>query len=193
MITAAALKDRRVAARRTDDPDLVEAERLKARLARARDKRVPLYLSREEFLAICRWKLGDQYSRAAHLLESSSGKRIKRATQMAFSFKDKDAEFELAGRLTILRLLPGVGIGVASAILALCYPKRYAPLDPRVWRAIFDEQRGGLDVTDYGRYLVRISELAAEVRTLDPKGAWSMQLVAHHAGGSDEGAAATSV
>ena len=34
MITAADLKDRRVAARRADDPDLAEAERLKARLAR---------------------------------------------------------------------------------------------------------------------------------------------------------------
>lgn len=190
MITAAALKDRRIAAKRTDDPNLVEAERLKARLARARDRRVPLYLSRDEFLAVCRWKLGDQYGRAAHLLESSSEKRIKRTTQMAFSFKDKEAEFELAARLTILRLLPGVGIGVASAILALCYPKRYAPLDTRVWRALFDEQRGGLDVADYGRYLARLSELAAEVRTLDPKGAWSIQLVAYYAWGGDEGALA---
>jgi len=31
-----------------------------------------LYLSRAEFRAVCRWKLGDQYGRADHLLESSS-------------------------------------------------------------------------------------------------------------------------
>ena len=182
MITAAALKDRRIAAKGTDDADLVEAERLKARLARARDKRVPFNLSREEFLAVCRWKLGDQYGRAAHLLESSSEKRIKRTTQMAFAFKDKEAEFELRARLTILCLSPGVGIGVASAALALCYPKRYAPLDARVWSALFDKQRSGFELADYGPYLARLSELAAEARTLDPKGAWSVQLVAYHAG-----------
>ena len=78
---------------------ITTAERLKARLGRARDKRVPLYLSRDELLSICRWKLRDQYSRAARLLESSSEKRVKRTTQMAFACKDKDAGFELAGRL----------------------------------------------------------------------------------------------
>ena len=186
MVTAATLKDRRMAAKGTGDPDLVEAERLKARLARSRDKRVPLYLSRDELLSVCRWKLGDQYVRAASLLESSSEKRVKRTTQAAFTFKDKEAEFELAARLTILRLLPGVGIGAASAILALCYPKRYAPLDSRAWRALFNERRGSLDAADYRRYLARLSELVAEVRQLDPKGAWSMQLVAYHAGGNGE-------
>ena len=89
MITAAALKDRRIAGKGAEHGDLAEADRLKARLARARDKRVPFYLSRDEFLAVCRWKLADQYGRAAHLLESNSEKRIKRATQMAFGFKDR--------------------------------------------------------------------------------------------------------
>jgi hypothetical protein len=186
MITAADLKDRRIAAKRTDDPDRATTERLKTRLARARDKRVPLYLSREEFLAICRWKLGDQYSRAARQLESSSEKRIKRVTQMAFGFKDKDAGFDLAARVTILRLLPGVGLGIASAVLALCYPKTYAPIDARVWRTLFDEQRGSFDVADYQGYLARLGELVAEVRALDPKGRWSAELVVFYTQGGGE-------
>ena len=191
MITAAVLKDRRIAAKHTDDPDLVEAERLKARLARARDKRVPFYLSRDEFLAVCRWKLGDQYGRAARLLESSSEKRVKRTTQMAFACKDKEVEFELSGRVTILRLLPGVGIGVASAILALCYPKRYAPLDARVWSALFDQQRSTFELADYRRYLTRLGELGAEVRAIDRKGGWSVQLVGYFAGDDDDGRSAS--
>lgn len=186
MITTATLKDRRIATKHTDDPVLMEAERLKTRLARARDKRVPLYLSRDEFLSICRWKLGNQYSRVGQQLESSSQKRIKRTTQMAFACKDKEAEFELAGRVTILRLLPGVGIGVATAILALCYPKRYASLDARVWRALFDEQRSGFELADYERYLARLRELAAEVRAFDPKGGWSVQLAEYFAGVGDK-------
>jgi hypothetical protein len=184
MITAADLKDRRIAAKHVDDPDLVEAERLKARLSRARDKRVPFYLSREEFLAVCRWKLGGQYGRSAHLLESSSERRIKRTTQMAFGCKDKEVEFELAGRITVLRLLPGVSIRLASAILALCYPKRYAALDPSVWRELFDEQRSSFELADYRRFLERLSELAAEARTIDRKGGWSVQLAGYYAGGS---------
>lgn len=185
MIATAALRDRRLAAKHGDDPHLAEAERLKARLARARDKRVPLHLSRDEFLSICRWQLRDQYGRTAHLLESSSDKRIKRTTQMAFGCKDKEAGFELAGRVTILRLLPGVGIGVASAILALCYPKRYAPLDSGVWRALFDEDRSAFELPDYRRYLARLTELAGDVRALDPKGNWSVQLVVFFAAGDD--------
>jgi len=187
MITATDLKDRRLAARHTKDADLTEAERLKTRLARARDKRVPLHLSRDEFLAVCRWKLGDQYGRAAHLLESNSEKRVKRTSQMTFAVKDKDAEFELAGRVTILRLLPGVGIGVASAVLALCYPRWYAALDPRAWRALFDEERSVFELADYRRYLTRLSELEAEIRTLDPKGAWTVQLVGFYASRDDLG------
>ena len=181
MITAADLRDRRVAARHADDPDLAESERLKARLARARDKRVPFYLSRDEFLDICRWRLRDQYSRSARLLESSSEKRIKRTTQMAFACKDKDADFELAGRVTILRLLPGVGIGVASTILALCYPRRYAPLDSRVWRRSSTRSAPPSSWPTIGAYLDRLSELAAEVKALDPKGGWSVQLVDYYA------------
>lgn len=185
MITATALKDRRLAAKRTEDPDLVEAERLKARLARARDKRVPFYLSCDEFLAVCRWKLGDQYGRAAHLLESNSEKRIKRTTQMAFAFKDKDADFEMGARLAILGLLPGVGLGVATAILGLCYPKTCAPIDSRSWQALFDERRTSFDVAACRRFQERLNELAAEVRAIDPKGRWSVQAVGYHAGVDD--------
>jgi len=45
-------------------------------------------------------------------------------------------------------------------------------------------------VADYQRYLARLGELLAEVRTLDPKGVWSMQLVAYHRVRGDEGARA---
>lgn len=185
MITAATLKDCRLAAKRTEVPGLVEAERLKARLARACDKRVPFYLSCDEFLAVCRWKLGDQYGRAAHLLESSSEKRIKRVTQMAFAFKDKDADFELRARLATLGLLPGVGLGVATAILGLCYPKSYAPIDSRAWQALFDERRSAFDAAAYRRFEERLSELAAEVRAIDPKGRWSVQTVGYYVGAGD--------
>lgn len=182
MITAQTLRDSRLAAKRSRDGDLAATERLKARLARARDKRVPFYLTREEFLEICRWKLGEQYSRSSRALESSSAKRVKRVSELAFAVRDRDPDFELAARLAILRLLPGVGLGIASAILGLCYPKRFAPLDAGVWNAVFGEQPNGLDVAGYRRYLTRLRELEGEVRASDTKGRWCVQLVAYHAG-----------
>lgn len=181
MISAAILRDRRLAAKAAKDADLAATERLKARLARARDKRVPFHLTREEFLEICGWQLRDQYARAAHLLEANSEKRVRRVSQLAFTVKDKEAAFELSARLAILRLLPGVGLGVASAILALCNPKKYAPLDGRAWHAVIDEPPKNLEFADYSRYLARIGELETEVRSLDSKGRWSMQLVAYYA------------
>jgi hypothetical protein len=133
MITAQTLHERRLAAKRTKDDGLAATERLKARLARARDKRVPFHLTRDEFLEICRWKLGEQYARSSGLLEANSAKRVKRVTEQAFAVRDRDPDFELAARIAILRLLPGVGLGVASTILGLCFPKRFAPLDARLW------------------------------------------------------------
>jgi len=189
-ITAADLKDRRTAAQHGDAEHPRETDRLKARLAKVRDRRVPFYLSRDEFLAICRWKLADQYARSAAALESSGEKRVKRTTQLAFACRDKDAAFELAGRVTILRLLPGVGIGLATAILALCYPKRYAALDAAVWQAVFDEPRKALELAEYARFLTRIEELTAEARKVDPKGKWTVQLTGYYAGDQSEAARA---
>jgi hypothetical protein len=182
MITAETLYDSRLTAKRSKGGDLAETERLKARLARARDRRVPFSLTRDEFLEICHWKLADQYARPARQLESNSAKRVKRVTEMAFAVKDRDPDFELGARLAILRLLPGVGVGIASAILGLCWPKRYAPLDGRLWHAVFGEQRDSLDVAEYRRYLARLRELESEVRALDAKGRWCVQLVAYYAG-----------
>jgi len=181
MTTAENLRDGRLAAKRATDDDLATTERLKAHLARARDKRVPFYLTRDEFLEICGWKLGEHYARSSRTLEASSPKRVKRITELAFAVKDRDPDFEVGARLAILRLLPGVGLGVASAILGLCYPKRFAPLDARLWLAVFGEHRDGLDVAEYRRYLAAVRELEHEVRAIDPKGHWCVQLVAYHA------------
>jgi uncharacterized membrane protein len=187
MITPEALRDSRLTAKRSKDGDLMATERLKTRLARARDKRVPFYLTQDELLEICRWKLGDQYVRSARLLESSSPKRVRRVTELAFAVKDGDPEFELGARLAILRLLPGVGLGVASAILALCWPKRFGPIDARLWQAVCDEPRDSFDTAEYRRYLSRLRELEDEVRALDGKGRWCVQLVAFYAARSGPG------
>jgi len=126
MSDVATIDDVRDADKATTDGKLPAAERLEKHLAQARNKRVPFYLTRDEFLKICRSQLGVRYARSAGVLEANSEKRVKRITKLAFAVKDKEPEFELSARLAILRLLPGVGPKVAAAILTLTSPKKCA-------------------------------------------------------------------
>ena len=87
----------------------------------------------------------------------------------------------MVGRVTMLRVLPGVGMGVASAILALCFPEQYAPIDFRVWRQLFDSELSMFELTEYRRYLARLRELAHELESVDPANDWPVQLVDYFA------------
>ena len=163
MITAQILKRQRDQLR-LDDADWRTHQQLKARFAAAREQRDPMYLTEPEFFEIARWKLINQYGRAKRFLESNSSERIEAVTSRALSFCDPDPDIEMVGRVTMLRLLPGVGMGVASAILALCFPEQYAPIDFRVWRQLFDSELSMFEVAEYRRYLGKLRELADVAR-----------------------------
>lgn len=180
MITAQILKKQREQLRR-DDADWQAHQQLKAKFAAAREQRDPMYLTEDEFLEVARWKLINQYGRAKRFLESNPAERIEAVTSRALSFCDPDPDVEMAGRVTMLRVLPGVGMGVASAILALCFPEQYAPIDFRVWRQLFDSELSMFEVPEYRRYLKRLRELADELASLDPANDWPVQLVDYFA------------
>lgn len=57
----------------------------------------------------------------------------------------------------------GVGVPVASAVLALVFPEKYAVIDFRGWRQVFGEERTTFSVSDYRRYLREIRRLALEL------------------------------
>ena len=64
--------------------------------------------------------------------------------------------------------MPGIGTGVASAILALSFPDMYGVVDFRVWEVIFQERKTAFTPADYLTYL---SELwrCAEHLNLEPQ------------------------
>jgi hypothetical protein len=70
--------------------------------------------------------------------------------------------------LGLLVAIPGVGIPVASAILALSDPQRYCVIDFRGWRALFCEERTAFSVKDYLRYREEVAHLAVDL-------GWSVQ------------------
>ena len=176
VITAQDLKKQREQLR-LDDADWQTHEKLKAKFAAARKQRDPMHLTESEFFEVARWKLINQYGRAQRLLERNSAERIEAVTSRALSFCDPDPDIEMVGRVTMLRVLPGVGMGVASAILALCFPEQYAPIDFRVWRQLFGTEKDMFELTEYRRYLGRLRELAAHLESLDPGTDWPVQLV----------------
>lgn len=180
MITAQILKKQREQLR-LDDADWQTHQQLKAKFAAARAQRDPMCLTEGEFFEVAHWKLINQYGRAKRYLESNPAERIEAVTSRALSFGDSDPDVEMMGRVTMLRVLPGVGMGVASAILALCFPEQYAPIDFRVWRQLFDSELSMFEIPEYRRYLKKLRELADELASLDPVNDWPVQLVDYFA------------
>ncbi len=85
------------------------------------------YLTRSEFLRICRWKS----PRGIRHCESNSAAQVRYWTAKAFKTRSERVRFEA------LQQLAGVGAPTASAILALTNPKRYGVIDIRVWQLLF--------------------------------------------------------
>ena len=143
--------------------DFDEAEQLKEHLHSLKQVRNPFYLDLNDFDRILRWKLRQQYARQKSLRSKNTEGIIKDITCLAFNISHEDEDYELEFRLRLLTTLRGVGIPVASAVLALCYPEQYAVIDFRGWRQIFGVEKRNFSINDYKRYLKEIKILAAEL------------------------------
>lgn len=155
---------------RKASPDYERTEELKRKFKRIRQERHPFYLTLSEFNEILRWKLGNQYKRREKRRKSNTDALIRLITQTAFEVSHPDEDYETELRIKILCTLRGVGVPVASAILALVLPEKYAVIDFRVWRQLFGEEKSYFTVSDYKRYLREVRRLAREL-------GWSVQEV----------------
>lgn len=84
------------------------------------------YLTRREFLAICRWK---SPRAIRHCMKNSPG-RIRRQSAIALASRDERVRFDA------LVSLDGVAAPTASALLTLTDPRRYGVIDIRVWQLL---------------------------------------------------------
>lgn len=148
---------------RTASPDYAETEALKAEFRRCREARNPFFLTSDELDRVFRWKLRSQYGRQANHRARNSEAAYRAVTEAVFKIVGPDFEYECAVRLGLLVALPGIGVPVASAILALTEPHRYCVIDFRGWRAVFGENRNAFSVGDYLRYRNEVARVAAEL------------------------------
>jgi len=122
-----------------------------------------MYLTLDEFDRVLQWKLRGQYGRHQERRKANTDDVIRVVTGAALSIEHPDKDYEIELRFGILGALRGVGVPVASAILALVFPERYAVIDFRGWRQVFGEDKEQFSVSDYKRYLPRIQNLAQEL------------------------------
>ncbi len=167
MVTLEMIKPLRYAA-----IDHEETERLKAALAGLRAKRTPMYLTLSELDPILEWKLGTQRNRSRKWWRLNTEDLIREVTSLALNLRHPDPEYQLELRMGILTAVRGIGVPVASAILALVYPEEHAVIDFRVWRQLFGEAKTVFSIPDYRRYMKALFPLAREL-------GWPVQEVEH--------------
>ncbi len=148
--------------RKTSD-DYKETEQLKTYLADKRCERQPFYLTANELEKILLWKLRGQIYRGRERRKANTKEIIKKITGFALAIADDDDEYELELRINILCALRGVGVPVATAILALIFPEKYSTIDYRGWRQVFCEDKTTFSISDYKKYLKKIRKLADEL------------------------------
>ena len=148
---------------RTASPDYAETEALKAEFQKRRAERTPFFLTREDLDRVFHWKLRGQYGRQSAQRARNSEAAYRAVTEAVFKVVGPDLEYESAVRLGLLMALSGIGVPVASAVLALTEPQQYCVVDFRGWRAVFEEKKESFSVTDYWRYRAEVARLAADL------------------------------
>lgn len=130
-------------------------------VAQLRKERNPFFLTSMDFDRILKWKLRAQFSRQQKSRKQNTDQNIRIITACAFELSHTDPYQELKLKVDTLMILYGVGIPVASSILAVVYPESYAVLDFRNWRQLFPEDRvSAFSNSHYGRYMQEIRQMA---------------------------------
>jgi hypothetical protein len=145
----------------SDDLDLTNY--LLEKFSNLKAERNPFYLTRIDLDEILQWKLRGQYGRSKILRGLNTEEIVRQITELALNINHSDKDYELELRINLLCALRGVGIPVASAILALVYPQDYAVIDFRGWRQIFEDKRSMFSINDYKKYLREVRRLAREL------------------------------
>ena len=148
--------------------DWQRTERLKSRIAVFRGQRPSDGFSMELFGLIADWKLRKQRARTEARREGLTEQLLRDVTSCAFSVQHQDADVLASVQIGILASLPGVGMGLATAILALTFPEMHGVIDFRVWKVVFQAEKRSFTAQDYVRYLRELRPFAQEV-------GWSVQ------------------
>ena len=163
MITADDLRAVRASADYSTRPEYVQGEAIKAAFRDRRAERHPFFLTGEELNRVFDWKLRGPHERTAAQRARNTEEAYRAVTAAVFQIVGPGIEYESVVRLGLLSSLAGVGVPIASAVLALAEPDRYCIVDRRAWRAVFGRERESFAPFDYVHYFGEVSRLATEL------------------------------
>lgn len=132
-----------------------------ARFADLRLRRRRFHLTLPELLVIARWKLEGQYGRVERHFTRLTPPVVRSVTAAAFAVESPDEDLEVDRRARLLTTLPGIGLPIASAVLTLVEPDRFAVIDFRAWRALFGSERMSFGIADYRKFMAVLRQRAA--------------------------------
>ena len=145
-----------------NDSDWVTTATLKLKIAEHVTAHPGTGLTLDLFNQIVTWKLDRQEGRTRHMRGARLREGfISQITNCAFTLSHPDQDSLTRGRLMVLQGISGVGMGIASAILALTFPERYGVIDDIVWKVIYGTKKESFWIADYSKYLADL--LAASV------------------------------
>ena len=121
------------------------------------------HLTPATFEAVLDWKLRKQRNRTKKLRSCLTADLVRHITTCVAQVKHKDEKIEREIKLRVLCALPGVGLGVATAILTLAHPKDYGIIDFRAWKVLYGEDKRVFTVGDYAKYLADLRKIAVEL------------------------------
>jgi hypothetical protein len=121
------------------------------------------WMTKSTFDAVVDWKLRKQRGRTEKHREGITPELLREITGAFWRVHHVDPEKEMEIKLALLMAIPGVGMGVATAILTLTFPESYGVIDFRNWKVLFGEDKKQFIVGDYVKYLDRLRELAEEL------------------------------
>ena len=116
-------------------------------------------LSIPTFAKILNWRL-EKESQAQKIINSTPADFLKNITHCYYKTDYPHDELKIKIKMHILLSIPWIGIGIASAIMALHEPHLYGTIDVRSWSSLFQQHKKTLAMNDYMKYLETIRPLA---------------------------------
>ena len=121
------------------------------------------HLTSDTYYAVLDWKLRRQRNRTEKHRKGNPEELIKELTGTFWRARHPNGGKELEVKMKVLMAIPGIGLGVASAILTLSTPDRFGIIDFRNWRVLYHEEKRNFSLSEYKRYLLDIRKLAHQL------------------------------
>ena len=124
--------------------------------------RDPMYLTLKELDDILIFKLRNQFNRQRVIRNHNEEYVLRRVSELAYSIDTSDQGYTDVLKIKLLSTIKGISTATASACLALVYPERYAIIDRRNWRELYDENKVTFLPNDYATYMKDLRDIASE-------------------------------